>query len=491
MSKLSSLVSGVGWGTVSIATVTMLQLVFMAVMARLLEPADFGLVAIANVALRFYSYFAQMGVTPALIQKETVGDGDVRAALALSLGVSAFFFLLALLTADLVEHYFEIKSLASVMRVLALNFIISGFSAVPLGLIRRNNAFKALAVIEIISYVMGYGVVGLGAAFYGAGVWSLVAAFLSQTLLSAILGYSVIRHPLALKHTKEQRNHLIGYGGRYSVIGFIEFLTSNIDSLVVGKLMGATVAGYYNRSLLLANLPVQNPTKVLTQVLFPIMSSMSNNHDKQSNSLQLSTLLVGSYAFAVGLGISVAAPDIVLVLLGNKWLESIPLLQILAISVGPIYLANVMGVTLDSMAQLSIKLRVQLVIFVLLVVFLFFVVPSGDVAGVAMAVVATFWVRLWILGLVVIRLLKIPVVDVFKIILCIAVITAATGVLIFIASHIAFAGSSVVIRLFAEILFGVIGLGVGMFLSRHIVSRLPAVVILAGRMPVLARLLPK
>lgn len=485
------MVSGVGWGTVSIVTVTLFQLVFMGVMARLLEPADFGLVAIAHVALRFYSYFAQVGTAPALIQKETVDDGDIRAALALSIGVSGFFFVLALATAGLVERFFEIKSLALVMQVLAVNFIVFGFSAVPLGLMRRNKLFKALAIIEIVSYVAGYGAIGLSAAFYGAGVWALVAAFISQTLIAAVMGYSVIRHPLGLKHTKKQRNHFIGYGGRYSIIGFVEFLTSNIDSLVVGKLMGATTAGYYNRSLLLANLPVQNPTKVLTQVLFPVMSSMSGDHDKQSISLQLSALLVGIYAFAVGLGLSVAAPDIVLVLLGKKWIDSIPVLTILAFSVGPIYLANVMGVTLDSMAKLSIKLRVQLAGLVVLAVLLLLVVPSGEVSGVAIAVVVAYWVRLCIMSAVVIRILKIPATSVFKIAACITVATAATGGFIFIASHVVFANFPVIIRLLGEMLFGAIGLGMGMFLSRYIVSQLPPVIMLANQMPALARFLPK
>ena len=136
MSKLASLASGVAWGTVSIAIITIFQLVFMAVMARLLDPADFGLVAIANVALRFYSYFSQMGIAPALIQKKTLSDGDIRAALALSLGVSVFFFLLAVSTAGLVERFFDMDSLALVMQVLAINFIVFGFSAITLGLIR-------------------------------------------------------------------------------------------------------------------------------------------------------------------------------------------------------------------------------------------------------------------------------------------------------------------------------------------------------------------
>ena len=488
MSKIATLIYGVRWGTVSLIIITLFQLIFMAVMARLLDPADFGLVAIANVALRFYSYFSQMGIAPALIQKETLSDGDIRAALALSLGISGFFFLLAFFTAGLVERFFEMDYLALVMQVLAVNFIVFGFSAVSLGLIRRNKAFKALAVIEIISYVLGYGVIGLGAAYFGAGVWSLVAALLTQMVVAAVLSYSVIRFPVRFKHTSEQRSHFISYGGRYSIIGFIEFLSANIDAVIIGKFMGATSAGYYSRALLLANLPVQQPTSILTKVLFPIMSSMSNQHDKQSISVQLSMLIIGCYAFSVGFGVSVAAPDIVLVLLGDKWLESIPVLQVLAYSVGPIYMSNVIGVTLDSMGKLSTKLRIQFTVFTLLAVLLFFAASTGDVVSIAMAVVAAFCVRLSLMVWVVVRLLKIPIADIFKIILCIVVVTATASFMILFASQIVMDEAHRVVRLFAEILFGAIGFGFGMFISRFIVLKHPAVLYLVDRMPRLAKI---
>lgn len=489
MSKLSSLASGVGWGTVSIVTITMFQLVFMAVMARLLDPADFGLVAIANVSLRFFSYFAQMGIAPALIQKESLSDGDIRSALALSLGVSSLFFMLAISSAGIIEHFFDIYSLATVMRALAINFIVLGFSSISLGLLRRHQAFKKLAIIEIVSYVVGYGVIGLGTAYLGVGVWALVAAFLTQTSFAAALSYSFVRHPISLRHTKEQRRHFIGFGGRYSVIGFIEFLSSNIDALIIGKLMGATPAGYYNRALLLANLPVQHPANVLTKALFPIMSSMSNQQSMQSISVQLSTLLVGSYAFAVGLCLNLAAPDIVRVLLGDKWLEAIPILQVLACSVGPLYVSHVISVTLDSMGELTIKLRIQLSMFVLLVLLIYWVAPSDDVTSIAMAVLVTEWVRVFIMSWVIVRLLKIPTINVFKNILCITLLTITTGIMVFIASCIVSANFSVVLRLIFEILFGVVGMAAGLFFSRYIVSKHTAVMYLASRIPIIERLL--
>ena len=472
-----------GWGTVSVLTITVFQLVFMAAMARLLEPADFGLVAIANVSLRFFSYFAQMGISPALIQKPTLEEGDIRAALALSLGVSFVFFLLAVGSAGWVQSFFEMIGLGLVVQVLSINFLIGGFSSVSLGLLRRENAFKQLAIIEIISYIFGYGMVGLSSAYYGAGVWALVAAFMTQTGLSAILGYAATRHSISLKHTRLQRNHFVSYGGRYSIIGFVEFLSSNIDALIIGKFMGAAPAGYYSRAVLLANLPVQQPANVLTKTLFPIMSSMGDQIDKQAMGFQLSGLLVGSYAFAVGAGIYVAAPDIVMALLGDKWLDAIPILKILAWSVGPLYFSHVAGVTLDSMAKLGVKMRIQSSMLALLVLLLFLSAKSGDVSSIAMAIVATEWVRFLCMAWVLVSILAIPAIDWLRVTFCIFVFATTTGILIFLGNALVPPNISVYFRLSIDIFFGIFGLVIGFGLTRPVMSSHPSVVFLLAKQP--------
>lgn len=491
MSTIGKVASGVGWGTVSLVTVSLFQLVFMAVMARLLDPATFGLVAVANVSLRFFYYFAQMGIGPALIQKPTLDDGDIRAALALSLGISSAFFLLAACCAGPVESYFEMPGLAAVTRVLALNFIISGFSAISLALMRRYGQFRAIAMIEIVAYVGGYGIVGLATAYAGAGVWALVCAFMSQVTISAILSYAVVRYPIGLAHSPTQRAHFIQFGGRYSVIGFVEFLGSNIDALFVGKVFGSAPAGFYNRATLLANLPVQQPATILTSVLFPIMSSVGNQPYKRSVGLQLSALLVGSYAFAAGAGIYAAAPDIVKVLLGSKWLDTIPVLQVLAWSVGPLCVSHVAGVTLDSMNELGLKLKIQSSLLALLAGLFLLRAPSASMAAVATIVVVTEWVRVIVMSLALLHLLKIPAKDVGLIVACVGLLAASSGLSMALAFQLVDASTPSLIRLAVELVTGCAGILAGLLAVRLLAARLPAIHFLALRAPNFARLLPR
>ncbi|OQW76917.1 MAG: hypothetical protein BVN35_05690 [Proteobacteria bacterium ST_bin11] len=491
MSKIKSLVSGVGWGAFSTIAVIGFQLIFMAIMARLLEPSDFGLVAIANVSLRFFGYFAQMGTAPAIIQKPKLEQGDIAAALSVSLGISILFFLILQFTAPLMEAFFKMPELGLVIQVLSINFIIGGLSAVSVGLMRRNTAFRAISIIDVVSYVFGYGVIGLAAAYNGLEVWALVAAFMTQSTLTAVLSYAVTRHSFSFRHSREQRRHFFSYGGRYSIIGFTEFLASNLDALIVGKLLGTVPAGYYNRALLLANLPVQQPANILTKALFPIMSSVSDQHDKQIISLQLSTLFVGSYAFAVSAGIYFAASDIVKVLLGSKWLDAVPILEILTWSVGPLYISHVAGVTLDSMNKLRIKLHIQLSMLFLLVALMLWLVPTGNVIDIAIAVVITEWCRSIIMTIKLKKILRASTKDIAFIWLCIAIIAISSGSFIELVVRLVGQNVNDAIKLSLEILAGASGLLLGSFIARYIAIRLPAVHFLIERSSLFAKLFPK
>jgi O-antigen/teichoic acid export membrane protein len=493
MSKIKTLASGIGWGTISTIAVTGFQLVFMAVMARLLNPTDFGLVAIANVSLRFFSYFAQLGTAPALIQKPTLEDGDIAAALTVSLGISCLFAALALVTAPLFEQFFAMPSLAEVIKILAINFIIGGFSVVSYGLLRRKAAFKALAIIEVVSYVIGYGLVGLAAAKQGYGVWALVAAFMTQNLLNAMLSYLVIRHSLRLSHTPAQRRHFLNYGGRYSVIGFLEFLTSNLDAMVIGKIFGTGPAGLYNRALLIANLPVQHPANILTKALFPVMSAVGDQHDKQAMGLQLSILLVGSYAFAVSLGVYVVAEDVVLALLGNKWLEAVPILKVLVWSVGPQFISHAAGVTLDSLGLLAAKLKIQFCMLLLLLALMAPALNSGQATDIATAVVIMEWLRVSAIMTKLMHFLRITIKDMLMIVICIGLVTASSCSIIYLLNRLLtdMPTMSLLLRLVAEIAGGGLGLMIGFFISRYLAIKLQAIRFLIEQGPIFGKFFPK
>jgi len=489
MTALAKTVSGVRWGTISTVINTFFQLFFMALMARLLEPADFGLIAIANVSLRFYSYFSQVGIAPALIQKKSLEKGDVNAALTLSLSISSAFLLLAYFSSPLTEFYFDIYGLSAVMQVLAFNFIIFGFSSISQALLLRDSRFKVIAKIEIVSYILGYGVTGLASAYMGLGVWALVAAFMTQSILASILFYLAILYPISFKHAKAQRKHLMGFGVRYSVIGFIEFLTSNIVPLIIGKFLGAVPAGYFNRALLLADLPVQQPANILTKTLFPIMSKVSDQHYKQLISFQLSVLLVGCYACAVSIGIHNAAYDLVTIMLGSKWLEAIPILEILTLSVAPTFIAHVAGVALDTMAELKLKLRIQLTVFLLMVMQLLWLRDNLTIEVISYIVLSTSFIRLFLMCGSIIHLLKISLKEVMLILATFISVTLITYICTLQIPILFGFVELPVIRLIIDIVAGGLGLVISLFFVRYLVKQLQSIEYLQQKLPMFRKIM--
>lgn len=486
-SSLSKTLHGIGWGGLSTVVNVLFQLVFMAVMARLLDPVHFGLIAIANVMLRFLTYFAQLGVGPALIQKPELNDGDVRAALSVSLGISALCTIAAIFAAPFIADYFVMPMLEPVIQALSVNFLLGGLTAVSMSLLRREMRFKHVAIIEIIAYVLGYGLVGITLAYLDFGVWALVGAVLSQSTLSALLAYLFSRHEFGWRHQKSQRTHFISFGARYSLIGFIEFLSGSLDSLIVGKFFGAAAAGIYGRASLLSNLPVQQPANIITRALFPVISRLGDQ--RQIASLQISALVLGSYAFAISLGMIAAAPDIVRVLLGDKWLEAIPILQILALAVAPQYLSHLVGVTLDAMGALKPKLRIQAGVLTLQIVAFALLLPYG-VLGVAGAIVLAEWTRFMLMAGLIVRLLHPPLHE-FRLILSIALLAGLVSFgMIWLAAHALPTEVPRWLHLLLEIVAGGVALVGVSWLSRKALGRLPVVGELARRLPPLGRFIP-
>lgn len=486
-SPLDKTLRGIGWGGLSTSINVLFQLVFMAVMARLLDPVHFGLIAIANVVLRFLSYFAQLGVGPAIVQKSELNGGDIGAALSVSISISAICTVAAVLFAPLAATFFGMPMLTGIIRALSINFILGGISAISISLLRRDMRFKQIAILESTSYILGYGFVGVLLAYLGFGVWSLVGAVLSQSLLNTILAYGFSRHEIGWQHHKDQRNHFFKFGTRYSIIGFIEFLSGSLDSMILGKFLGPAITGVYGRASLLTSLPVQQPANVITRVLFPIISRLESK--RQLAGLQISALTLGSYASAVSLGMVAAAPDIVKVLLGDKWLAAIPIVQILALAVAPQFLSHLVGVTLDALGELKLKLYTQASVLALQLVTFFLLLPYG-VLGVASVIVFAEWVRFLLMARLIVGLLQ-PSIKEFQLVFLIILVAGLSSYgLIWLVAHAIPVGMTPWKHLILEMLTGAIALLCVAWFSRNALAQLPVIAELAKRFPQLSILIP-
>lgn len=383
---------GLKWSYLSTVTTSILQIGFTAIMARLLDPTAFGLIAMAGVILRFGSYFAQMGVGSALIQRKDISDEEIRAAFTSSICLGMLFFFLVWFLAPLAIYIFNNQKLIPIIRVMALSFVITGLSTTALSLLRRDLEFRSLAITEILSYVLGYGMIGITMAYNGFGVWSLVAGALSQSALLAIFSYLFSRHTLSFIYRWQYYKPLYSFGGRVSVISFFEFLGSNLDTLAIGNFIGATSLGIYNRAFMLVNLPAQYLTSSFSRVLFPSFSRIQKEIERLKKAYLSTIMVFSAILLPTCVGIAVASQEIVLLILGEKWIAAIPVLQILAIAASFSLLSHFGGIFCEATATLNIKLLIQ-IIYVIILGVLFFMMKDFGISEFAMALAIAEFIR--------------------------------------------------------------------------------------------------
>jgi len=380
----SKTLHGLKWSYTGTIINSILQIGFTAIMARLLDPADFGLIAMAGVILRFGTYFAQMGVGSALIQKKEIFDEDVRASFTSAFLLGMLFTIIVYLCAPLSTYIFDNEKIVAIIRVMALSFFITGLSTTAMSLLRRNLAFRALAVIEIFSYVVGYGLIGILLAYNGFGVWSLVAGALSQSAFLAILAYYFCQHRLSFIYNWKYYKPLYSFGSRVSAISFFEFVGSNLDTLAIGHFIGAAPLGIYNRAFMLVNLPAQYLTTSFSRVLFPSFSKVQKEIERLKKAYLSTIMIFSAILLPTCFGMAAASREIVLVILGEKWIAAIPVLQILAIAIPFNLLSHFGGILCESTATLNNKLLLQ-VIYIFILGALFYLLRGYGILGFATA----------------------------------------------------------------------------------------------------------
>lgn len=365
---------GLKWSYISTISTSLMQIGYTAVMARLLNPSDFGLVAMGGVILRFGQYFAQMGLGSALIQKKELLEEEKKASFTSSLLLGSLFTLLFFFLAPLGEYIFKNNNVVPIIQVMAFSFLINGFALTPTSLLRRELKFKQLAIAEIIAFTIGYMIVGIGAALSKFGVWSLIYASISQVGLLGIISFILAKHPLTFTFQWKYYKNLYAFGSKVSVISFMEYISSTLDTFFIGRFLGSKLLGIYNRAFMLINLPFQYFTSSLSRVLFPAFSRVQDDTEKVKRNLLMILQLTSFILFPLAFLVSILSKEIVLIILGNKWLAAAPILSILAFEATFNLSAHFIAIVYEAKGILIWKMVIQMLfIFLLTTLFLIFI----------------------------------------------------------------------------------------------------------------------
>ncbi len=332
-SKSPTIANGLKWMYLSSVAQVGLRIFVLAVLARLLLPSDFGLLGLALIFTSCAERLGQVGVGPALVQKNLLTDADIRTGTALSL-LSGILIAIALtVIAPFVGTFFDAPRVVGVLQILAFGFIIDGFGVVSDSLLQRQLRFRAVMFSENLSYVVGNVCVGTCLAWLGYGVWSLVFSNLAMKIVRVVLLRRAQTAPWVGSLDSASTKALLNTGVGFSLGRILSFLALQGDNFVVGRLLGVDVLGMYTRAYQLMTLPATYLGQALERVLFPAMAKKQNDKSKLIEIFYWNIELVTLIALPVSVGMFFLSEEIIAVLFGSKWVSVAPTLTILSLGV--------------------------------------------------------------------------------------------------------------------------------------------------------------
>jgi PST family polysaccharide transporter len=321
---MMSAMSNARWLTLAQISRIGLQLVSMLVLARLLPPAEYGVLAMATVAMNFAYLLRDMGTAAAIVQKEDLTEHTSNTVFWLNVGMGLALAVGLAVLSPLLADYFRSDRLAPVLALLALSFPITSASAVHQALIERRSGFRTLARVELVSAICGLAV-AIVLAYLGFGVYSLVWQTVTAAATSSLqLWLASNWRPRRIWSMEEFRS-LWGFSGNLAGFSFINFFARNADSLVIGRVLGSVLLGVYSQAYKIMMFPLQSMSAVAGRALFPVMSRQQNDRQQMARLYLRALRLIATLTAPLMAGLWLLREPFVLVALGDRWHE-VPIL---------------------------------------------------------------------------------------------------------------------------------------------------------------------
>lgn len=329
MASKNAVISGVKWTSISTMIRRILGLLANIVFARLLEPGDFGLVAMAGVMLGFIEIFKDLGTGTALIREKTLSEQLVSSVFWLNCGIGVAMTALIIALSPLVALFYNEPRVEPVLMVMAISFMLSALSVVQVSLMVRNMAFEQVAKIELAAVVMSYAI-GIGAALYGAGVWSLVYQVVANSALTTLFAWRVGDWRPRLLFAWGEIRGITSYSLNLAGYNTFYYFAQNLDKFLIGRVLGTEALGLYDLAFKLMAFPMQAISAVFTRVMTPFYAQAQDDLPRFRQAFLRVAAVIAFITFPLMFGLLAVREHFVFTLFGDSWVDVIPLLAMFA-----------------------------------------------------------------------------------------------------------------------------------------------------------------
>ncbi len=352
-------VKGVGWSFIDNLSSSGITFLVGLVLARLLTPSEYGIMAILTIFIAVSNSIVDSGFSNALIRKTDARRVDYNTVFLFNLLVSGLLYVVLFLAAPAISRFFKEPLLVEVMRVIGWVLVINALAIIPRTLFVKEVNFKTQTKVSLIASISS-GVIGIGMALAGLGVWSLVGQQLSRQLLNTLFLWIYCTWRPAWEFSMQSFKELFGFGSKILLSGLLNTIFNEIYSLVIGRCYTSAQLGQYTRANQFNQIFSSNLTTVIQRVSYPVLSSIQDESERLREAYRKvikSTMLI---SFACMLGLAAVAKPLIVLLIGEKWLPAVGFLQIICFSgmFFPLHAINLNILQVKGRSDLFLRLEI-------------------------------------------------------------------------------------------------------------------------------------
>lgn len=324
-------IKGLAWGAVERWATQCVDFVFTVLIARLLLPDDYGIIAMLNIFLAISRTLIDSGFEAALIRKTDRTDTDFSTVFYFNVVASIFCYVILWVLSPHIAGFYNAPLLEQITKIVSLNLVISAFAGIHSAKLVIAIDFKTKTNVSLVHAIMS-GTVGLVMAYMGYGIWALIVQSVTAAIVRTIALWIAVRWKPSLVFSWQSFKEMFSFGSKLLTAGLLNTFYNNIYSLAIGKFYSPASLGVYSKANTLANLPSTNVMGVFQNVLYPVLSSIQDDKMKLVD-IHRRFLRVASFiVFPMVVGLASVADPLIRLLLTDKWAGCVPLLQIICFS---------------------------------------------------------------------------------------------------------------------------------------------------------------
>lgn len=322
----SGVFSSLIWKFLNGGTAQVIQLIVSIVVARMLAPADFGVVSLLLVFTSISTVFIQAGLGSAIIQKKDLTQIQLSSVFCYSFFSAILLYFLLYITAPLIEIFYKIENLSTYMRVLALVLIFGSFNAIQNALIAKQMLWKQQCICNIISVLLS-GLIGIVFAYYKFGAWAIIYQQLSFSIITCISLFFVVRWIPSFRFSYKESKSLFKYGLNLLGANLIDTIFHNLENLIIAKKFTPATLAFFTKGRMFPCILVTNIDGSLQSVMLPVFSKKQDRIEELKSIIRKTISTSSFILVGILMILLLCAEPMITILLGNKWLDAVPFTQ--------------------------------------------------------------------------------------------------------------------------------------------------------------------